>query len=215
MATQQMGEFMTASTAVIARNGDLALAGPLGSLDAYLDRVGRIPVLTREEERELAEGFRSPGDLDAARQLVLSHLRFVVHIARGYSGYGLPVGDLIQEGNVGLMKAVKRFDPAQNVRLVSFAVHWIRAEIHEYVLRNWRLVKIATTKAQRKLFFNLRRLKKNLAWLSAEETRAVAADLGVSASEVTEMEQRLSARDLSFDPAPLGQEEDDSFGPSA
>ena len=151
---------MTASTAVVARNGDFALAGPLGSLDAYLDRVGRIPVLTREEERDLAEGFRSRGDLDAARQLVLSHLRFVVHIARGYSGYGLPVGDLIQEGNVGLMKAVKRFDPAQNVRLVSFAVHWIRAEIHEYVLRNWRLVKIATTKAQRKLFFNLRRMKK-------------------------------------------------------
>src|SRR5277367_3700332 len=215
MATQQMGEFMTASTAVIARNGDLALAGPLGSLDAYLDRVGRIPVLTREEARGLAEDFRFKGNLDAARELVLSHLRFVVHIARGYSGYGLPVGDLIQEGNVGLMKAVKRFDPAQNVRLVSFAVHWIRAEIHEYVLRNWRLVKIATTKAQRKLFFNLRRMKKNLAWLSAEETRAVAADLGVSASEVTEMEQRLSARDLSFDPAPLGQEEDDSFGPSA
>src|SRR5580698_6293258 len=158
MAAQQMGDFMTASTAVIARSGDLALAGPLGSLDAYLDRVGRIPVLTRDEERDLAEGFRSRGDLDAARQLVLSHLRFVVHIARGYSGYGLPVGDLIQEGNVGLMKAVKRFDPSQNVRLVSFAVHWIRAEIHEYVLRNWRLVKIATTKAQRKLFFNLSRM---------------------------------------------------------
>jgi len=195
-----MGDFMTASTAVIARNGDLALAGPLGSLDAYLDRVGRIPVLTREEERDLAEGFRSRGDLDAARQLVLSHLRFVVHIARGYSGYGLPVGDLIQEGNVGLMKAVKRFDPSQNVRLVSFAVHWIRAEIHEYVLRNWRLVKIATTKAQRKLFFNLRRMKKNLTWLSAEETAAVARDLGVTPSEVTEMEKRLAARDMSFDP---------------
>src|SRR5580693_1945428 len=195
MAAQQMGDFMTASTAVIARNGDLALAGPLGSLDAYLDRVGRIPVLTRDEERGLAEGYRSGGDLDAARQLVLSHLRFVVHIARGYSGYGLPVGDLIQEGNVGLMKAVKRFDPAQNVRLVSFAVHWIRAEIHEYVLRNWRLVKIATTKAQRKLFFNLRRLKKNLTWLSAEETAAVA-------------------RDLSFDPAPEADDEE-SFSPAA
>src|ERR1700754_2687694 len=156
MAAQQMGDFMTASTAVIARNGDLALAGPLGSLDAYLDRVGRIPVLTREEERDLAEGFRSRGDLDAARQLVLSHLRFVVHIARGYSGYGLPVGDLIQEGNVGLMKAVKRFDPSQNVRLVSFAMHWIKAEIHEYILRTWLMVRLATKKAQRKLFFNLR-----------------------------------------------------------
>jgi len=139
---------------------------------------------------------------------VLSHLRFVVHIARGYSGYGLPVGDLIQEGNVGLMKAVKRFDPAQNVRLVSFAVHWIRAEIHEYVLRNWRLVKIATTKAQRKLFFNLRRMKKNLTWLSAEETAAVAKDLGVSPSEVTEMEKRLAARDMSFDPVPESDDEE-------
>src|SRR5580692_1973157 len=214
MAAQQMGDFMTASTAVIARNGDLALAGPLGSLDAYLDRVGRIPVLTRDEERGLAEGYRSGGDLDAARQLVLSHLRFVVHIARGYSGYGLPVGDLIQEGNVGLMKAVKRFDPAQNVRLVSFAVHWIRAEIHEYVLRNWRLVKIATTKAQRKLFFNLRRMKKNLTWLSAEETAAVARDLGVTPAEVSEMEKRLAARDLSFDPTPESDEEE-VYSPAA
>jgi len=192
---------MTAG-ALVARPGDLALAGPLGSLDAYLDRVSRIPVLNREDERALAERFRSQEDLEAARELVLSHLRFVVHIARGYSGYGLPIGDLIQEGNVGLMKAVKRFDPRLNVRLVSFAVHWIRAEIHEYVLRNWRLVKIATTKAQRKLFFNLRRLKKNLSWLSAEETLAVARDLGVTPGEVTEMEKRLAARDLSFDPAP-------------
>src|ERR1700730_17379489 len=152
---------MTTATAVVAHNVDLALTGPLGSLDAYLDRVGRIAVLSREEEHALAVRFRRDNDLEAARHLVLAHLRFVVHIARGYSGYGLPVGDLIQEGNVGLMKAVKRFDPSQNVRLVSFAVHWIRAEIHEYVLRNWRLVKIATTKAQRKLFFNLRRLKKN------------------------------------------------------
>jgi RNA polymerase sigma-32 factor len=206
---------MTAGTALITLNGDqLALAGPLGSLDAYLDRVGRIPVLTREEERELAERFRFQGDLSAARDLVLSHLRFVVHIARGYSGYGLPVGDLIQEGNVGLMKAVKRFDPAQNVRLVSFAVHWIRAEIHEYVLRNWRLVKIATTKAQRKLFFNLRRLKKNLTWLSAEETEAVARDLGVSPSEVTEMEKRLAARDMSFDPTPESEDEE-VYSPAA
>jgi RNA polymerase sigma-32 factor len=205
---------MTASTALIARNGDFALAGPMGSLDAYLDRVGRIPVLTREEERDLAEKFRISADLNAARQLVLSHLRFVVHIARGYTGYGLPIGDLIQEGNVGLMKAVKRFDPSQNVRLVSFAVHWIRAEIHEYVLRNWRLVKIATTKAQRKLFFNLRRMKKNLTWLSAEETAAVARDLGVSESEVTEMEKRLAARDMSFDPAPESDDEE-IYSPAA
>jgi RNA polymerase sigma-32 factor len=204
---------MTAG-ALVARPGDLALAGPLGSLDAYLERVGRIPVLTREDERELAERFRSQDDLHAARELVLSHLRFVVHIARGYSGYGLPMGDLIQEGNVGLMKAVKRFDPGLNVRLVSFAVHWIRAEIHEYVLRNWRLVKIATTKAQRKLFFNLRRLKKNLSWLSAEETLAVARDLGVSPGEVTEMEKRLAARDLSFDPAPEADEEE-LYSPAA
>jgi RNA polymerase sigma-32 factor len=204
---------MTA-TALVARLGDQSLAGPLGSLDAYLDRVGRIPVLSREKERELAERFRNQGDLDAARELVLAHLRFVVHIARGYSGYGLPVGDLIQEGNVGLMKAVKRFDPAVNVRLVSFAVHWIRAEIHEYVLRNWRLVKIATTKAQRKLFFNLRRLKKNLSWLSAEETAAVARDLGVSEGEVTEMEKRLAARDLSFDPTPESDEEE-VYSPAA
>lgn len=205
---------MTAGTALVARWGDQALAGPLGSLDAYLERVGRIPVLSREEERALAERFRSHGDLDAARQLVLSHLRFVVHIARGYSGYGLPASDLIQEGNVGLMKAVKRFDPTLNVRLVSFAVHWIRAEIHEYVLRNWRLVKVATTKAQRKLFFNLRRLKKNLSWLTAEETAAVARDLGVTTSEVTEMEKRLAARDLSFDPAPEVDDEE-TYSPAA
>src|SRR5579885_811338 len=204
-----------AATALIARNPDLALAGPIGSLDAYLERVSRIPVLTREEELELAERFRFHGDLEAARRLVLSHLRFVVHIARGYSGYGLPLGDLIQEGNVGLMKAVKRFDPALNVRLVSFAVHWIRAEIHEYVLRNWRLVKIATTKAQRKLFFNLRRMKKNLTWLSAEETRAVARDLGVTTAEVTEMEKRLAARDLSFEPAPDADEEETAVSPAA
>ncbi|HVN44159.1 MAG TPA: RNA polymerase sigma factor RpoH [Steroidobacteraceae bacterium] len=204
---------MTAG-ALVARPGDLALAGPLGSLDAYLERVSRIPVLSREDERALAERFRSQADLQAARELVLSHLRFVVHIARGYSGYGLPMGDLIQEGNVGLMKAVKRFDPSLNVRLVSFAVHWIRAEIHEYVLRNWRLVKVATTKAQRKLFFNLRRLKKNLSWLTAEETLAVARDLGVSPGEVTEMEKRLAARDLSFDPAPEAEDEE-LYSPAA
>jgi RNA polymerase sigma-32 factor len=205
---------MTTATAVVMRNSDLALAGPLGSFDAYLERVSRIPVLSREEEHALAVRFRRDNDLDAARELVLAHLRFVVHIARGYGGYGLPIGDLVQEGNVGLMKAVKRFDPDLNVRLVSFAVHWIRAEIHEYVLRNWRLVKIATTKAQRKLFFNLRRMKKNLAWLSAEETKAVASDLGVTTAEVTEMEQRLAARDMSFDPTPESDEED-VYSPAA
>ena len=205
---------MTAQTALLAHPGDLGVAGPLGSFDAYVSRVGHIPVLSREEEQLLAHRFRDQDDLDAARQLVLSHLRFVVHIARGYSGYGLPINDLVQEGNVGLMKAVKRFDPTVGVRLVSFAVHWIRAEIHEYVLRNWRLVRIATTKAQRKLFFNLRRLKTNLSWLSAEETRAVALDLGVPAAEVSEMEQRLSAHDMSFDPLPAGEEEE-GYGPAA
>jgi RNA polymerase sigma-32 factor len=206
---------MTTTTALVAPQSDLALAGPLGSLDAYMDRVSRIAVLSREEEHDLAVKYRSEDDLDAARKLVLAHLRFVVHIARGYTGYGLPMGDLIQEGNVGLMKAVKRFDPAVNVRLVSFAVHWVRAEIHEYVLRNWRLVKVATTKAQRKLFFNLRRMKKNLSWLSHEETAAVARDLGVTAAEVTEMEQRLSARDMSFDPTPDGDEEDAPYSPAS
>src|SRR5690349_10725346 len=214
MPIQSTGDLMT-STALVARMGDQALAGPLGSLDAYVERVSRIPVLSREEERELAERFRADGDLAAARHLVLSHLRFVVHIARGYTGYGLPVSDLIQEGNVGLMKAVKRFDPTVGVRLVSFAVHWIRAEIHEYVLRNWRLVKVATTKAQRKLFFNLRRHKKNLGWLTDAETQAVARELGVEPKEVTEMEKRLSSRDLSFDPAPDADDEDGSYSPAA
>jgi RNA polymerase sigma-32 factor len=196
------------ATALVAKQSALVFAGPVGSLDAYIDRVSQIPVLSKEDEVALATRFRTEADLDAARQLVLSHLRFVVHIARGYLGYGLPMGDLVQEGNVGLMKAVKRFDPAVGVRLVSFAVHWIRAEIHEYVLRNWRLVKVATTKSQRKLFFNLRRMKKNLTWLSEEETKAVARDLGVDVSDVREMEQRLSARDMSFDPTPESDEED-------
>lgn len=201
-------------TALAPRHTDLALTGPLGSLDAYLERVSRVPVLSREDEQALARRFRENGDVDAARDLVLSHLRFVVHIARGYSGYGLPMGDIVQEGNVGLMKAVKRFDPEMGVRLVSFAVHWIRAEIHEYVLRNWRLVKVATTKAQRKLFFNLRRMKKNLTWLSPSETQAVATELGVTPAEVTEMERRLSARDLSFDPTPNESEEDEAYSPA-
>jgi RNA polymerase sigma-32 factor len=181
---------------------DLALAGPVGSLDAYVHAVARIPVLDAATERDLATRFHRDQDLEAARTLVLSQLRFVVHIARGYLGYGLPLGDLIQEGNVGLMKAVKRFDPDQGVRLVSFAVHWIRAEIHEYVLRNWRLVKVATTKAQRKLFFNLRRAKRHLGWLSSAEREAIAKDLGVTAREVGEMEERLAGQDLAFDPSP-------------
>ncbi|MEX1994356.1 MAG: RNA polymerase sigma factor RpoH [Steroidobacteraceae bacterium] len=202
------------STALAISNPYHALSGPVGSLEAYIAQVSGIPMLGREEELALARRFREHQDLDAARELVFSHLRFVVHIARGYMGYGLPVGDLIQEGNVGLMKAVKRFDPAMGVRLVSFAVHWIRAEIHEYVIRNWRLVRVATTKAQRKLFFNLRRMKKNLAWLSDDETRAVAQELGVEPREVREMEQRLSARDLSFDPAPDTDEEESIASPS-
>jgi RNA polymerase sigma-32 factor len=208
---------MNVANALVPRSpAELALAGPLGSFDAYVDTVSRIPVLSREDELELATRFHRDGDLEAARQLILSHLRFVLHIARGYAGYGLPMGDLVQEGNVGLMKAVKRFDPSVGVRLVSFAVHWIRAEIHEYVLRNWRLVKVATTKAQRKLFFNLRKYKRNLGWLSAEETAAVARDLGVSEHDVTEMERRLSSRDVSYDPAPDADEEDStSYSPAA
>ncbi|MFK7887522.1 MAG: RNA polymerase sigma factor RpoH [Gammaproteobacteria bacterium] len=194
-------------------NGDL-LSGPLGSERAYINAVTQIPVMDRDREQELATSLREGNDLDAARDLVVGHLRFVVHIARGYNGYGLPFSDLIQEGNVGLMKAVKRFDPSVGVRLVSYAVHWIRAEIHEYVLRNWRVVKVATTKAQRKLFFNLRKSKKNLSWLNEDETQAVADDLGVSVKEVTEMEKRLSSRDLAFDPVP-GNDEDGDFGPAS
>lgn len=203
------------STAVATLDNDLMLASPVGSLDAYIQAVGSIAVLSKEDEQSLAHRFRDAEDLDAARQLVMAHLRFVVHIAKGYTGYGLPLGDLIQEGNVGLMKAVKRFDPEFGVRLVSFAVHWIRAEIHEYVLRNWRIVKVATTKAQRKLFFNLRKAKKSLAWLSYDETRAVAEDLGVTPAEVNEMERRLSSRDAVFDPVPEGSDDDRVFNPSA
>ena len=202
------------TTALVTRNHELALAGPVGSLDAYIQAVGSIPVLSKEDEQALAHRFRDEEDLDAARDLVMAHLRFVVHIAKGYTGYGLPLNDLIQEGNVGLMKAVKRFDPAYDVRLVSFAVHWIRAEIHEFVLKNWRIVKVATTKAQRKLFFNLRKAKKTLAWLTAAETKAVAKDLGVSEKEVTEMEKRLHSRDAIFDPTP-DLDDERNFTPAA
>ncbi len=174
---------------------------PGSNLETYMQSVSSIPLLSVEQEQDLGERLYYHQDLDAARQLVMAHLRFVVHIARSYSGYGLPQGDLIQEGNVGLMKAVKRFNPEKGVRLVSFAVHWIKAEIHEYVLRNWRIVKVATTKAQRKLFFNLRSQKKRLAWLTNTEVEAVADSLGVEAREVREMESRLTGHDMSFDPS--------------
>ena len=201
------------AAALTVQNYDLVPNVPIGSLDAYIDAVGKVPVLSREDEVDLARRYRREHDLDAARALVISHLRFVVHIARSYSGYGLQMGDLVQEGNIGLMKAVRRFDPTVGVRLVSFAVHWIRAEIHEYVLRNWRLVKIATTKAQRKLFFNLRKAKKHLGWLTHAETLAVAADLGVTPRDVNEMEQRLYARDLGFD-APSSDDDSNTYSPA-
>ena len=203
---------------------NLPLALPAGSLDSYIQSVNKIPLLSEEREQELALRFRDSEDLEAARELVMSHLRFVVRVARGYSGYGLAQSDLIQEGNIGLMKAVKRFDPSVGVRLVSFAVHWIRAEMHEFILRNWRIVKVATTKSQRKLFFNLRSAKKRLGWLNQEEVDAVARDLGVSSADVLKMEQRLSAHDASFDgpssedalvetSAPSGYLEDHRPGP--
>jgi RNA polymerase sigma-32 factor len=192
----------------------MQLALPAGSLDAYIQSVNLIPVLTAEEEQDLALRYRHDNDLEAARQLVMSHLRFVVKVARGYNGYGLPLADLIQEGNIGLMKAVKRFDPSMGVRLVSFAVHWIRAEMHEFILRNWRIVKIATTKAQRKLFFNLRSAKRRLGWMNNEEIDAIAKDLGVTSKDVMEMEQRLSNYDASFDGASVDEEED-VYAPSA
>ncbi len=195
------------NNAMISKNFSVSLPQPVGSLDAYVQAVSQIPVLSAEEERDLAVRLRRDGDLEAAGRLVMSHLRFVVHIARGYKGYGLALGDLVQEGNVGLMKAVKRFDPNVGVRLVSFAVHWIRAEIHEFILRNWRIVKVATTKAQRKLFFNLRSSKKRLGWFSHEEVEQVASDLGVRPETVLEMEARLSHHDVGFD---AGADDEDS-----
>jgi RNA polymerase sigma-32 factor len=181
---------------------------PGANLGAYVQAANSIAVLSAEEEKDLAEALYYDNDLDAARKLVMAHLRFVVHIARSYNGYGLAQGDLIQEGNIGLMKAVKRFNPEKGVRLVSFAVHWVKAEIHEFILRNWRIVKVATTKAQRKLFFNLRSAKKRLAWLTHDEATAVAADLGVEVTHVREMEKRLAAVDASFDP--LFDDDDDA-----
>ena len=189
---------------------------PVGSIESYCQAIARVPVLPVEQERDLARRFREEEDLEAARQLIMSQLRFVVHIARGYSGYGLPQADLIQEGNIGLMKAVKRFDPEVGVRLISFAVHWIRAEMHEFILKNWRIVKVATTKAQRKLFFNLRSRKKRLGWFSHAEVQAVAKDLGVPEATVLEMEKRMSAYDASFDPGPEASDDDDrAFAPAA
>lgn len=192
---------------------DMGLALPVGSIEAYNQAVFNIPTLSADEERELAERLHKHNDLEAARRLVMAHLRFVVYIARGYQGYGLAQSDLIQEGNIGLMKAVKRFDPAVNVRLISFAVHWIRAEIHEFVLRNWRIVKVATTKPQRKLFFNLRSSKQRLGWFSKEEVEAVARDLGVKTTAVLEMESRLSQQDVAFDG--YNDEGDHDFSPTA
>lgn len=183
-----------------------------GSLDAYVQYVSSINMLSAEEEKELATRLRENEDLEAARKLIMSHLRFVVHIAKSYSGYGLPQADLIQEGNIGLMKAVKRFDPTVGVRLVSFAVHWIKAEIHEFVLRNWRIVKVATTKAQRKLFFNLRKAKKRLGWFSHEEVQTVANELGVSTKEVLQMEARMSSQDQAFDLS-ADDDENGNFAP--
>ena len=192
----------------------IALANPGSDIDKYLSQVYSIPVLTREEELELTREFYETEDIKVAHKLVISHLRFVVHIAKSYAGYGLPLADVIQEGNLGLLKAVKKFDPDKGVRLVSFAVHWIKAEIHEFILKNWRIVKIATTKAQRKLFFNLRSKKKSTGWLSDKEAKKIAADLDVSYKEVMHMENRLNSADSAFD-MPCDEEDDEkAFSPS-
>jgi RNA polymerase sigma-32 factor len=203
---------MTA-TAITLRQASFPTPASLGSLDNYIQAVNRFPILTPEQETDLGRRLRDSGDVDAARQLVLSHLRVVVAIARGYLGYGLPHADLIQEGNIGLMKAVKRFDPERGVRLVSFAIHWIKAEIHEFILRNWRLVRIATTKAQRKLFFNLRSMKPGLESLTREQTEAVAATLRVKPEEVSEMEMRLAGQDIALEPA--SDDEEEAYAPIA
>ena len=208
----------------MSKSLQLQFAVPSGSLESYLSAARNIPILSAEEERELAVQLQEHGDLEAAQKLVLSHLRFVAHVARSYNGYGLALADLVQEGNIGLMKAVKRFDPTVGVRLISFAVYWIRAEIHEFILRNWRIVKVATTKAQRKLFFNLRGKKKQLGWFNDEEVTSVAEDLGVKRTDVLEMEKRLSGLDIGFDgpddndeniaPAPANYLEDTSLEPA-
>jgi RNA polymerase sigma-32 factor len=201
---------------LVARNQTLAIPMPTGNLDQYIQAALSVPLLSAEQERALALRLQNEGDLDAARDLVMSHLRFVIRIARGYSGYGLALGDLVQEGNIGLMKAVKRFDPNAGVRLVSYAVHWVRAEIHEFILRNWRIVKVATTKAQRKLFFNLRSKKQRLGWLNQEEVNGIAEDLGVKPEVVQEMESRLSGQDIGFDlTAADDDEESHHYAPAA
>ena len=200
------------SQALVTAN--FPLPSVVGSLDAYISAVHRIPVLSVEEEQALSRDYLQQDNLDAAKKLVMSHLRFVVHVARGYSGYGLQLADLIQEGNIGLMKAVKRCDPDMGVLLVSFAVHWIRAEMHEFILKNWRIVKVATTKAQRKLFFNLRKSKKRLGWMNAAEVSTVAKDLGVPEATVREMESRLSGRDVGFE-APVDADDDAKPAPAA
>ncbi len=196
--------------ATMALNGAFPVPMPTGSIEAYIQTVNRFPILSAEEEQAFARNYRERGDLESARHLVLSHLRLVVAVARGYLGYGLPHADLIQEGNIGLMKAVKRFDPERGVRLVSFAIHWIKAEIHEYILRNWRLVKVATTKAQRKLFFNLRSMKKGLGPLSRDDIRRVAAELRVKPEEVAEMETRLAGQEIAFE----ADDDEESYAPA-
>jgi RNA polymerase sigma-32 factor len=202
--------------ALVTRNQTLAIPLPTGNLDQYMNAAFSIPVLSAERERSLALRLQNDADLDAARELVMSHLRFVIRIARGYSGYGLALGDLVQEGNIGLMKAVKRFNPDAGVRLVSYAVHWVRAEMHEFILRNWRIVKVATTKAQRKLFFNLRSKKKRLGWLNQDEVNGIAEDLGVKPEVVLEMESRLSGQDIGFDLTAADDDEDQHvFAPAA
>jgi RNA polymerase sigma-32 factor len=201
---------------LIVKNQTLALPLPTGNLDQYMHAAFSVPVLSIAEERSLAERLQRDNDLDAARQLVMAHLRFVIRIARGYNGYGLALGDLIQEGNIGLMKAVKRFDPSIGVRLVSFAVHWVRAEMHEFILRNWRIVKVATTKAQRKLFFNLRSKKQRLGWMNRAEVNAIAEDLGVKPETVLEMESRLSGHDIGYDLTGSDDDEESrQFAPAA
>ena len=192
----------------LALKNELALMGPMGSLEAYISIVNQTPVLSRAEERELAYRFQNENDLDAARKLILSQLRFVVHIARTYSGYGLPLADLIQEGNIGLMKAVKKFNPDRGTRLVTYAVHWIRSEIHEFVFNNWKIVKVATTKAQRKLFFKLRNAKKSIGWLTNDEKKLIAKDLGVKPTDVATMEQRFASVDMPYDLGHTDSDED-------
>jgi RNA polymerase sigma-32 factor len=195
-------------TKELALKNELALMGPMGSLEAYISIVNQSPVLSREEERELAQKFQNDNDLDAARKLIVSQLRFVVHIARTYSGYGLPLADLIQEGNIGLMKAVKKFNPDRGTRLVTYAVHWIRSEIHEFVFNNWKIVKVATTKAQRKLFFKLRNAKKTIGWLTNNEKKLIAQDLGVKPKDVATMEQRFASVDMAYDFGHTNSDED-------